>query len=80
MFSFAEGIMIIYNRNLKELKNEVKEVCGVVCKVPIVVGIIFLIIAMYFLLVGFIDDKEALGYGYWCVVIFTVCLILTLRI
>ena len=28
--------MIIFNRSLKDLKNELKDICSVVCKIPMI--------------------------------------------
>lgn len=72
--------MIYYKKNKKNLTLYLNEITKLASKIPIILSAIFTPLAIFFLLVGYLNDKEALIFGYSSLMISVIAVFLILRI
>lgn len=72
--------MTYYKKNIKDLNVYLKEIVKHSCK-PLFISILILIpLIIYFLLVGYLADDEALRYGYGLLAIIIMIMIYIIRV
>ena len=71
--------MIKFKKQISDFNIYLKEMIWVLCKPLIIIEFIFLPFIIYFFLVGFLDDKEALIYGGCMLGIFAVLMLKILK-
>lgn len=72
--------MIYFKKNIKDLKMYLHELVWFSCKSVIIIDVICIPLILYFFLVGFLADKEALSYAYGILALFILFLIYIIRI
>lgn len=55
--------MVRYNKNIKDKNKYLRELTWFSCKRIIILALIGFVFSTFFLLVGILDDREALSYG-----------------
>lgn len=71
--------MIYYKKNIKDLKMYLHEIVWFSCKPLIIIDVVCIPFILYFFLVGFLADKEALTYAFGILIIFIFVLLIIIR-
>lgn len=71
--------MIYFKKNIKDLKIYLHEMVWFSCKSIIILDVVCIPFILYFFLVGFLADKEALTYAFGILLLFIVLLLIIIR-
>lgn len=72
--------MINFKMNIKDSNKYLYNLIWLFCKTYIVIAIVLFLLSVFFILVGFLDDKEALMYGIGLIMIDIILVLIVIRV